>query len=160
LSIVVGRSLARVAQGDQRRNDLARRDELPPAERAALRKIRIEAKHAGSQLTTGGKGGGSPSFVLGIFRRDKFRCKTCGELGNEKNGGIGLHHKGGIPSSAHLSRLGHKWTRSNVVTICNSCHDREHEEARANGEDSSQVTPEGDVGTRRDHGKPSAEPES
>jgi len=40
--------------------------------------------------------------------------------------------------------MGHKSTPENLVTICASCHDNVHEEAREEGVDSSQVTPEGD----------------
>ena len=147
-------------QQEQRKSDRPRKDKLSAQEHGALNKIRKEAKRAGSFLTSGGKGGLDPSLVLGVMRRDKFTCKTCGEKGDEeKNGGIGVHHKGGIASSKWLSKKGHSNDPNNLVTICNRCHDKEHEEARANGEDSSQVTPEGDVGNpRRDHGKPVAQP--
>lgn len=140
----MGTALARVVAGDQRKSDRARRDGLNANERSALRSIRREAKQAGSWLTTGGEGGGSPSFCLGIFRRDKFTCKKCGQKGTKENGGLGLHHIGGIVSSARTSRLGHRWVPSNVVSLCHRCHDRAHQEAREEGIDSSQVTPEGD----------------
>ncbi len=140
----MGKALARIAQAEQRKSDRAQKDRLPPQERAALRRIRIEARKAGSYLTSGGKGGGSPSFVLGIFRRDRFKCKVCGEVGTKENGGLGIHHKGGIVSSDRMSDLGHRWVRDNLVTICARCHDNIHNEARAEGTDSSQVQPEAD----------------
>jgi hypothetical protein len=141
----VGKALARVVQADRRKDKGGKADVLPVQERAALRAIRREARAAGSYLASGGKGGGSPSFVLGIFRRDEWRCKKCGELGSkEENGGLGLHHVGGIVSSPRVSRLGHKWVRANVIACCDRCHDLMHEEARAEGIDSSQVQPEGD----------------
>ena len=121
-------------------------------ERRALQKIRIEARRAGAKLTTAGKGGLPPSLVLHVFRRDEWKCKSCGGAG--QNGGLQLHHSGGIVASKWLSRMGHKNDPKNIVTICASCHDKLHEKARELGVDSSQVTPLGDVGTSRDHGKP------
>jgi len=40
--------------------------------------------------------------------------------------------------------MGHKNARSAITSICRRCHDRLHNEAREEGIDSSQVTPEGD----------------
>lgn len=141
----MGKALARVVQADQRKNDRARSDALPVQERAALRTIRREARKAGSYLASGGKGGGSPSFVLGRFRKAEWKCVVCGRLGSKKdNGGLSLHHVGGIVSSPRVSRLGHKWVPANVIAICNDCHNRIHSDARAKGIDSSQITPEGD----------------
>lgn len=138
-----------------RKSDRPQRDRLSHEERQALRKIRLEARAAGSFLTSGGKGGLPPSLVLRVMRRDKFMCKTCGELGDkDENGGLGVHHKGGIVESKWLSKKGHANEENNLVSICGRCHDKEHNRARAMGVDSSQVTPAGDVGTKRDHGKP------
>lgn len=128
-------------------------DELNDSERHALAKIRKEAKAKGSVLTSGGKGGLSPSLVLGVMRRDDFMCKTCGSRGNGDNGGIGVHHKGGIVESKWLSKKGHQNDKNNIVTICARCHDKVHNKAREEGVDSSQVTPDGDKGTDRDRGK-------
>jgi len=128
----------------ERRRDLPQDDELKPAEQKALDKLRQEAEERGSALSSGGKGGLPPSLVLGVMRRDDYRCKSCGELGSSKNGGIGLHHKGGIVASKWLSKKGHSNDPNNIVTICARCHDKEHQQARAEGIDSSQVTPEGD----------------
>lgn len=136
---------------------LARDKERPLSgeERKALHKLRKEARQHGTKLASGGKGGLPPSFVLNVMRRDDYQCKVCG--GRDQ---IGLHHKGGIVESKWLSMKGHKLDANNVVTICDKCHDRIHQKARAEGVDSSQVTPEGDEGTRRDHGKPEAHPPS
>jgi hypothetical protein len=131
----MGDALAKIVQGEQRQSDRARQDALPPGERSALRTIRIEAKKAGSYLASGGKGGLPPSLVLGVFRRDKWRCKACGELGTRENGGLSVHHKGGIPESKWLQQKGHSNDPNNIVAICNNCHDRIHEEARDEGID-------------------------
>ena len=131
----MGNALAKVVQGEQRKSDRAQRDRLSPNERAALRTIRIEAKKNGSFLTSGGKGGLPPSLVLGVLRRDKFRCKVCGELGTKENGGLGVHHKGGIPESKWLAKKGHSNDPNNIVAICNNCHDNVHEKAREEGID-------------------------
>jgi hypothetical protein len=128
-------ALARVVQAGQRKSDRARRDTLAPQERAALRAIRVGARKAGSFLTSGGKGGLPPSLVLGVMRRDKFTCKVCGELGSRDNGGLGVHHKGGIPESQWLKRKGHANDPNNLVTICARCHDNIHEKAREEGVD-------------------------
>lgn len=128
---------------------------LSAPERKALHLLRKEARKAGTTLASGGKGGLPPSFVLNVMRRDDYQCKVCG--GRDS---IGLHHKGGIVESKWLSKKGHKLEANNVVTICDKCHDNIHQKARREGTDSSQVTPEADEGTRRDHGKPAAHPSS
>lgn len=110
-----------------------------PEEENALETMRKEAKKAGASLATDGEGGLSPSLVLGVMRRDKYTCKVCGE-----NQNIGVHHKGGVVKSKWLSKMGHANKSENLVTICESCHDNVHEEAREEGVDSSQITPEGD----------------
>jgi len=122
---------AKLMQG--RKPDRAQDDGLKPQERQALWKMRDEAEQAGSQLTSGGKGGLPPSLVLGVMRRDKYRCKVCGELGNmEENGGIGVHHKGGVenPTSKWLAKKDHANDPNNLVTICKNCHDHIHEDDR------------------------------
>jgi hypothetical protein len=134
----VGQAAAKYAQSARRR-DLPQRDARPPGEERALKKLQQEAKANGATLATGGKGGLPPSLVLGVMRRDKFRCKSCGTKEN-----LSLHHKGGIVRSKWLSEMGHSNDPANIVTICPKCHDREHEQARRDGVDSSQVKPEGD----------------
>ncbi len=105
-------------------------------------KIISEAKEKGATLDRpDAKGGLSPSLVLGVFRRDGWKCKRCGSKEN-----IGPHHKGGIVESGWLSKKGHANSKNNLVTLCAKCHDDVHEEARDEGTDSSQVTPEGDKG--------------
>ena len=84
-------------------------------------------------------------------RRGSLRCKRCGE-----NKNLSLHHKGGIVASKWLSKKGHHMDFDNITTLCMDCHDAIHQQARAEGIDSSQVTPEGDKGTKRDKGLPDA----
>lgn len=122
-----------------RKADRAKQDELAPAEAKALERLRDEAAAKGATLATGGKGGLPPSFVLGIMRRDEYRCKRCG---GDKD--LSLHHKGGIVASKWLSKKGHHLDFNNVTTLCSGCHDAIHNAAREEGIDSSQVTPEGD----------------
>lgn len=138
-----------------------KRDPKPMSreERRALRMLRNEAHKAGSLLATGGRGGLSPSLVLGVMRRDKYRCKECGELGTPENSGLTVHHKSGIVESVWASKKGHKNDPGNLDSLCAKDHDRLHEEAREIGLDSSQVTPMGDKGTHRDKGLPTATPE-
>lgn len=118
---------------------------LSAPERRALQLMRRGARQAGSKLSSAGKGGLPPSLVLGVMRRDQYTCKVCGRVGDDDNGGIGVHHKGGIVESKWLSQKGHSNDPNNIVTICNRCHDRIHQRARAEGVDSSQVTPAGDT---------------
>jgi 5-methylcytosine-specific restriction endonuclease McrA len=134
----VGNALAKFAKNNRRR-DLPQRDVLPPGEEKALKKLQQEAKQRGATLATGGKGGLPASLVLGVMRRDKYHCKVCGT-----NKDLSLHHVGGIVSSPRVSRMGHSNQMNNIITVCPSCHDRMHQEAREKGIDSSQVTPIGD----------------
>jgi len=131
---------------------------LSAEERKALRKLRNEAHAAGSTLATGGRGGLHPSLVLGVMRRDKYQCKECGEVGAKDNGGLTIHHLGGILESVWASKKGHKNEPANLQSLCSSCHDKLHNEAREAGLDSSQVTPISDKGTHRDKGLPVATP--
>jgi 5-methylcytosine-specific restriction endonuclease McrA len=137
-------------EADERRSDLPRTDRIPPNEAKALRILRKEAAEQGTTLASGGKGGLPSSMVLGCLRKCDYRCTRCGSRKM-----ITIHHKGGVVESKWLSRQGHKTTQANLTALCTKCHDTIHEEARAEGKDSSQVTPVGDVGDpRRDHGKP------
>lgn len=108
-------------------------------EQKALAILQREAKRAGATLANDGKGGLPPSLVLGVMRRDDFTCKRCG-----KQDDLIVHHKGGIVRSKKLSAMGHKNIPQNIVTVCESCEDAQHEQARRDGVDSSQVTPKGD----------------
>jgi cytochrome c553 len=112
----------------QRRRDLAKQDGLPPEESKALAKMQDEAKQRGVTLASGGKGGLPPSLVLGIFRRDGWKCKVCGT-----NAGLSIHHKGGIEASKWLKKKDHSNDPNNLVTICGPCHDNIHEKAREEG---------------------------
>lgn len=130
----------------QRRSDHAQGDDLTPHEAKALDKLRQEARAAGSFLSSGGKGGLNPSLVLGVMRRDKFRCKRCGELGDkDENGGIGVHHKSehmenpkAKRRSALLGKKGKIDTQANLATMCDRCHDEIHTEDRAEYGDAEQ----------------------
>jgi hypothetical protein len=145
-----------------KRNDLPDKKMKDPAQKKALETIRREAADAGSDLASGGEGGLPSDLVLAVMRRDKYTCKTCGQKGNlDKggNGGLSVHHKGGIPDSVWLSNKGHQNDVNNIVSICQTCHNKQHQEAKAKGVDSSQVTPAGDEGNpRRDKGLPPATP--
>ena len=126
-------------------------------ERMALQKLRSEAKQSGASLTSNGKGGLPPSFVLSVMRRDNYTCKVCGDTGEGEHGGLTVHHKGGIVESEWLSNKGHRLDKNNVVTLCDEAHNRIHQQAKAEGLDSSQVLPDADKGDkRRDHGQPPA----
>lgn len=111
----------------------AQAPQLPPEEAKALRTTRQEAAEAGATLHSDGRGGLPPSLVLGVLRRDGWRCKRCGEAAD-----LSIHHKGGIFASTWLKKMGHATTPANLVTMCNRCHDAIHEQARAEGIDSSQ----------------------
>lgn len=121
-----------------RKSDRSQSDSLSPGERKALWKMRDEAKAAGSQLTSGGKGGLPPSLVLGVMRKAHYRCKACGEVGDmQKNGGLGVHHKSehmedpkAQARSKLLGKLGRIDAPSNVVAMCGRCHDHIHQEDR------------------------------
>lgn len=136
-----------------RRQDRSKDDHLSPQQQRALDKLRAEAKDNGATLATGGKGGLDPQRVLGYFRKDKYRCKKCG--GKDM---LTVHHVGGIVTSVRTSKLGHRNVDRNFVILCEGCHDQLHQDARKKGIDSSQVLPEGDKGTDRDHGQPDAHP--
>lgn len=112
---------------------------LNDQEQAALQKLQKLAKKAGATLANDGKGGLPPSLVLHVMRRDEFRCHRCG-----KSQDLIVHHKGGIVRSKKLSDMGHKNVPQNIVTVCESCEDAQHEQAREDGVDASQVTPAGD----------------
>lgn len=111
------------------------RRELSREERKSLHKLRMEAKKAGVELASAGRGGLSPSLVLHVFRRDHYKCKVCGGNGKD-SGGIQLHHKGNVehPASKWLAKQGKSNDPNNIVTICTRCHDNIHNEDRAKGE--------------------------
>lgn len=129
----MGDALVKLSKHDAAVDRQARRDARPKSsaeEAGALRALRQEARAAGTELQGGGKGGLPSSLVLNVMRRDGFACKLCG--GRKQ---IGVHHKGGIPASAWLRRKGHDNVPNNLVTVCDDCHDRLHETARAEGVD-------------------------
>lgn len=120
-------ALAKFAKARKRAE---KRPRLPPDERKALAKIRSEAKAAGATLETAGEGGLPPSRVLGVFRRDEWRCHRCG-----KQERLSIHHKAGATNlvSKALAKRGHRSKPEDLVTICGECHDAIHNEDRAAG---------------------------
>jgi 5-methylcytosine-specific restriction endonuclease McrA len=96
-------------------------------ENAALRVIRKEAHQRGASLHSGGKGGLPSTLVLGVFRRDEWKCKKCGGQTD-----LLVHHKAGLdaPISRWLLRKGKSNTPNNIVTLCARCHDCIHDEDR------------------------------
>lgn len=130
-------------------------ESLSANEAKALERLQLEAEAHGATLHSKGHGGLPPSMVLGVMRRDQWRCKRCGQSSD-----LSVHHKGGVVSSRYISRLGHKNVPSALAVICHACHDAIHDKAREEGIDSSQVLAEGDVGTRHDHGQPLAHPKT
>lgn len=112
-------------------------DALTREERLALHRLRMEAKAAGTVLSSAGRGGLSPSLVLHVFRRDHYKCKVCGGNGVGK-GGVQIHHKGNLenPVSKWLEGKGRSNDPNNLVTICKACHDNVHDDDRAREEQS------------------------
>lgn len=120
--------------GEHRKPDRARDDELSPADAKVLDTLRTEARKAGATLATGGKGGLPPQTVLDVMRRDRFKCKGCGN-----NKSLSVHHKGHLdnPSKAMerlYGNLAHDDPKG-LVTMCMECHDNVHEADRERGEE-------------------------
>lgn len=103
------------------------RRKTPAEEKAALRTIRKEAAAAGATLHSDGKGGLPSTLVLGVFRRDEWRCHGCGGKDD-----LLVHHKAGIeaPLSRWLLRKGKSNNPNNITTLCGSCHNRIHDKDR------------------------------
>lgn len=115
------------------------KEDLPLEERKALATLRKEAAAAGAVLKGAGRGGLRATLVLGVMRRDGFRCKVHGDRGEGEYGGLHLHHKGGVVASEWLAKKAHRNVFNNLVTVCLKGHDEIHDAARAAGTDSSQV---------------------
>ena len=103
---------------------------LDPSEVRAHEKWVAEAEEAGAMLkhATLGDGGLAPSLVLGIMRRDEYRCKRC-SLRQD----LEVHHKDGAKNlvGPKLRAKKHASTANNLVTLCGACHDAIHTEDRA-----------------------------
>lgn len=135
------------------RRDQPATKSLNANERKALTILRREAKENGAVLANNGEGGLPPTMVLGAFRRAGYRCEQADDddaacqdsdgRGTKKNG-LTVHHRGGIVDSKKADEMGHRTTQENLEILCEGDHDKDHEEARDQGIDSSQVTPEGD----------------
>lgn len=102
-----------------------RYDQLPKSEQRAMDNTLKEAEEAEAEIRRGGFGGLIPSLALGIYRRDKFRCKRCGGADD-----LGLHHKGGEKASRHAWRK-KKNTTNNLVVLCQDCHNSVHTQDNA-----------------------------
>lgn len=104
---------------------------LSPQEARALDVLRAEAAAHGVTLKTNGVGGLPPSLVLGVMRRDGYRCHRCGRTDHP----LDVHHKGDLmhPASRWLAAHGKANTLPNLVTVCAQCHDAIHAEDRAKG---------------------------
>lgn len=104
------------------------RDERPvrppnPDEYMALRKLRLESHAAGAVLANTGRGGLPSSLVLGVMRRDGYRCVRC-----ESRGPLTVHHIGGVDNPSQLvQRLGKRNTPENLAVVCVRCHDQVHD---------------------------------
>lgn len=98
-----------------------------PDESGALNKLRKEAKEKGATLATNGEGGLPSSQVLGVMRRDGYKCKRCGKKEN-----LSIHHKGHLlnPASKWLVKKATSNDSNNLVTICEECHDAIHKDDR------------------------------
>lgn len=106
----------------------------PHDERRARVAIIREAREHGAVLTNPSQRGGLPaSLVLGVMRRDQFRCKVHGDAGDGENGGLQVHHKGKLKAevSAWLGRKGGANDLNNLVTLCKRAHDDIHNKDRA-----------------------------
>lgn len=110
-------------------------------EKNALKKIRREAKAAGATLENNGEGHLRPSLVLGIMRRDKFRCAN--EDCPTPNKNITIDHISGHakeiaadPKARRRKDLkrgiaaGHVSKMEALHTICAACHTRVHDRER------------------------------
>lgn len=111
------------------------RDERPvrppnPDEYMALRKLRLESHAAGAVLANTGRGGLPSSLVLGVMRRDRYRCTIpgCGSDGHGR-GGLTVHHIGGVgaPTSMTAARAGKRNTPDNLAVLCTECHHGLHD---------------------------------
>jgi 5-methylcytosine-specific restriction endonuclease McrA len=110
-------------------------------ERLALRKIRREAKAAGATLKSDGEGGLRPSLVLGIMRRDHFRCTN--EHCPDPKKDLTVDHISGHPKEIAADpearkrkdlkrgiKLGHVNKLEALRTSCAVCHDAVHDRER------------------------------
>lgn len=132
--------LKKFARGVKQKSRSQSRDKkgaMAPLERKALWKMRIEARKAGTLLKEYGRGGLPASLVYGVMRRDGFHCKVCGELGSKENGGLSIHHKAQHIRDPKVQKKGvlaneegRRNDPSQMIAICDRCHDNVHEEDR------------------------------
>jgi phage terminase large subunit GpA-like protein len=123
--------VGRILADQKRRREMSQKPQLSESEAGALAKMRAEAEKHGATLATDGKGGLSPSRVLGQMRKDKYRCPACG--GHEN---LSVHHKYKLENPhASWSRKSSGEIRNAITTICEKCHDRIHDRDRDEGQD-------------------------
>lgn len=116
------------------------RPPLNDNERRALWKMRREARERGATLESNGRGGLPPSLVLGVMRRDGWKCKRCGQQAD-----LSVHHKSehmqdpkAKMRSQLLGRQGRIDSPANITTICATCHDAIHDKDREDFGDTQQ----------------------
>lgn len=131
----------------------------PEDERRARVAIIREARAHGAVLTNPTQRGGLPaSLVLGVMRRDEYRCKVHGDRGEGENGGLQVHHKGKLKAevSAWLGRKGGSNDPNNLVTLCKRAHDGIHDKDRALADEQAREgeTPDEVADAAEDHEGP------
>lgn len=138
----MGEASVRYAQTQQKpQQPQGKPKERNAAERAALKKLRREAKQAGATLASNGEGGLSPSLVLGRMRRDRYRCQNENCPDPKKN--LTVDHISGHPKEIAADpearvrkdlklgiKLGHVSKIDAIHTICTTCHDAVHDRER------------------------------
>lgn len=115
---------------------------LSAQERAALKKLRREARAAGATLASDGEGGLAPSLALGVFRRGKWRCSNPDCPAPMKL--IDLDHISGHaeeiaadPAARNRKdlkrgvKLGHVNKLDALHVLCRACHNAVHNRERA-----------------------------
>ena len=104
---------------------------LAAPERHALRVMRREARKHGATLARAGRGNLAPSRVLGVLRRDGYRCKVHGDRGEDDFGGLQVHHKSRLENpSERMRKLRYSEDISVLVTVCRKAHDEIHDRDR------------------------------
>jgi hypothetical protein len=114
-------------------------------EKAALLKLRREAKAAGATLQNNGEGGLRPSLVLGVFRKGGWACSNVDCPSPKRN--ITIDHISGHPEEIAADKgarnrkdlkkgiaLGHVSKLDALHVLCAVCHDAVHERERELGD--------------------------
>jgi 5-methylcytosine-specific restriction endonuclease McrA len=130
-------------------------------EKAALLKIRREAKAAGATLKSDGEGGLRPSLALGVFRRGKWRCANTDCPTPKKS--LSLDHISGHakeidndPGARNRRdlrkgiQIGHVNKLDALHVLCSPCHDSVHSREREIEAGKKPEPMRGDVSATRD----------